>query len=189
MSTSVTVFVFMLGDDDGRFLMDRETGEVKLIQGVRDRLITPVLHLQVMVRLTYSVLVVCLKDINLTALSFCLSVSCNQAYQDDDPRKYSIATVLVHVLAVNQFYPEFDKAEYQGFVTAGRSPASLVKTYGSKALMLHVQDQDFNDVCTTLHSTHDIYTHSAKMLRAVLYLIYIVTHHLCFVHKLTGFQS
>lgn len=83
-----------------------------------------------------------------------LSVSCDQAYQDDDPRKYSVATVLVQVLAMNQFYPEFDMAEYHGFVTAGKSPASLVNTYGSKALMLHVQDQDFNHVCTTLHSTH-----------------------------------
>ncbi|KAM7396630.1 hypothetical protein PAMP_019662 [Pampus punctatissimus] len=68
-----------------------------------------------------------------------------EAYQDDDPRKYTIATVLVRVLAVNQFYPQFDMAEYNGFITAGRSPASLVNTYGSKALMLHVQDQDFNN--------------------------------------------
>ncbi|GAA6230427.1 uncharacterized protein LOC108875146 [Lates japonicus] len=108
-------YAILSGDDDGYFLMDRETGEVKLIQGVRDRLTTPLLHLQVM------------------------------AYQDDDPRKYSVATVLVRVLAVNQFYPEFDMAEYHGFVTAGKSPASLVNTYGSKALMLHVQDQDFNN--------------------------------------------
>ncbi|KAK2842200.1 hypothetical protein Q5P01_012400 [Channa striata] len=95
------------GDDDGHFLMDRKTGEVKLIQGVRNRLATPELHLQVMV------------------------------FQDDDPRKYSVTAVLVRVLAVNQFYPEFDKAEYHGFVTARKSHASLVETYGSKALMLH----------------------------------------------------
>ncbi|XP_070686627.1 cadherin-related family member 5 [Pempheris klunzingeri] len=107
-------YAILSGDDDGRFLMDSVTGEVRLIQAVKDRLITPALHLQIM------------------------------AYQDDDPRKYSVATVLVRVLAVNQFYPEFNMAEYQGFVTAGRSPASLVNTYGSKALMLHVQDQDFN---------------------------------------------
>lgn len=48
----------MLGDDDGRFLMDRETGEMRLIHGVRDRLATPALYLKVMVRLTSSVLVV-----------------------------------------------------------------------------------------------------------------------------------
>ncbi|XP_035520778.1 cadherin-related family member 5 [Morone saxatilis] len=112
--SSPVSYSILSGDDDGRFLMDSKTGEVKLIRGFRDRLTTPTLHLQVM------------------------------AYQDDDPRKYSVATVLVRVLAVNQFYPEFDMAEYQGFVNAGRSPASLVNTYGSKALMLHVQDQDFS---------------------------------------------
>ena len=86
-----------------------------------------------------------------------LSVSCTQAYQDDDPRKYSVATVLVRVMAVNQFYPQFDRAEYNGFVTPDKSPASLVNTYGSKALMLHVQDQDFNNVCTATctHTAHE----------------------------------
>ncbi|KAM3609120.1 uncharacterized protein V6R79_009918 [Siganus canaliculatus] len=107
-------YAILSGDDDGRFLIDRATGEMKLIQGVTDRLITPVLRLQVM------------------------------AYQDDDPRKYSVATVLVQVLGVNNYLPEFDKAEYRGFVIAGNSPASLVNTYGSKALMLHVKDQDFS---------------------------------------------
>lgn len=77
-----------------------------------------------------------------------VSMSFTQAYQDNDPRKYSVATVLVRVLAANQFSPEFDKPEYRGFVVAGKSPASLVDTYGSKALVLHVHDQDFNQVCT-----------------------------------------
>ncbi|KAK5928111.1 hypothetical protein CgunFtcFv8_013201 [Champsocephalus gunnari] len=108
-------YVILSGDDDGRFLMDRDTGEVKLMRGVKDRLTTPDLHLQVM------------------------------AYQDDDPRKYSVATALVRVLAVNQFHPEFEMAEYKGFVTATKSLASVVNTYGSKALMLHVQDKDFNN--------------------------------------------
>ncbi|TDH09699.1 hypothetical protein EPR50_G00089570 [Perca flavescens] len=114
--SSALSYAILSGDDDGRFLMDAETGEVKLIRGIGDRLATPELHLQVM------------------------------AYQDDDPRKYSVATVLVRVLAVNKFYPQFDRIEYQGFVTAGNSPASLVYTYGSKALMLRVQDQDFHHV-------------------------------------------
>ncbi|XP_061677765.1 cadherin-related family member 5 [Syngnathoides biaculeatus] len=106
-------YVILSGDDHGRFLMDRQTAEVRFTRAVNDRLATPALHLQVM------------------------------AFQDDDPRKYSVATVLVRVLAVNQFHPVFDKPEYQGFVTAGKSPASLVYTYGNRALMLHVQDQDF----------------------------------------------
>nr|XP_020469292.1 cadherin-related family member 5-like [Monopterus albus] len=107
-------YAILSGDDEGRFLMDSMTGEVKLTRGVGDRLTTPVLNLHIM------------------------------AYQDDDPRKYSVATVLVRVLAVNQFSPEFGMAEYHGFVTAGQNIASLVNTYGNKVLMLHVQDQDFN---------------------------------------------
>ncbi|KAM9815375.1 cadherin-related family member 5 [Syngnathus typhle] len=106
-------YAILSGDDHGRFLMDRQTGEVKFTRAVKDRLVTPALHLQVM------------------------------AFQDDDPRKYTVATVLVRVLAVNRFHPVFDMAEYHGFVTAGKSPASLVYTYGNRALMLHVQDQDF----------------------------------------------
>ncbi|XP_077425369.1 uncharacterized protein LOC144054132 isoform X2 [Vanacampus margaritifer] len=111
---SATVnYAILSGDDHGRFLMDRMTGEMRFTRAVKDRLATPALHLQVM------------------------------AFQDDDPRKYSVATVLVRVLAVNRFHPVFDLAEYHGFVTAGNSPASLVYTYGNRALMLHVQDQDF----------------------------------------------
>ncbi|CAB1313730.1 unnamed protein product [Coregonus sp. 'balchen'] len=43
----------------------------------------------------------------------------------NDPRKYSVATVVVHVVAVNHFPPQFGRAEYRGFVTEGDSPASL----------------------------------------------------------------
>lgn len=67
-----SAFAFMLGDDDGRLLMDRKTGEIKLIRRVRDRLTTPALHLQVMVRLTYPVLVAFLNDGN---FSFILLMS------------------------------------------------------------------------------------------------------------------
>lgn len=47
---------------------------------------------------------------------------------------------------MNHFHPEFEKTEYRGFVTAGKTVASLVTTYGGKALKLYVQDQDFNHV-------------------------------------------
>lgn len=47
---------------------------------------------------------------------------------------------------MNHFHPEFEKAEYRGYATAGKTVASLVNTYGSKALKLHVQDQDFDHV-------------------------------------------
>lgn len=52
--TRVTAFLFLPGNDDGCLLMDKETAEMRLIQGVEDRLATPTLHLQVTVRLTYS---------------------------------------------------------------------------------------------------------------------------------------
>lgn len=106
-------------------------------------------------------------------------MSLTQAYQDNDPRKYSVATVLVRVLAVNQFYPKFDKVEYQGFVAAGKSPASLVNTYGSKALVLSVHDQDFNQVCSVTC------THATMLIRCS---VQSVTHRLVFLQKLTGFQ-
>uniref|UniRef100_A0A3P9LP17 Cadherin-related family member 5 n=1 Tax=Oryzias latipes TaxID=8090 RepID=A0A3P9LP17_ORYLA len=106
-------YAILPGDDEDHFKMDRKTGVIRLTQGVTDRLMTPVLRLQVM------------------------------AFQDDDPMKYSVATVLVRIIAENQFYPEFDMPEYRGFVIAGKSPVSLVNTYGSKALILHVRDQDF----------------------------------------------
>ncbi|CAJ1056772.1 cadherin-related family member 5 [Xyrichtys novacula] len=107
-------YAIVSGDDEGRFLINTETGEMRLVHGVMDRLVTPLVHLQVM------------------------------AYQRDDPRKYSVATVLIRFVAVNRFLPEFEMSEYQGFVAGGRSPVSLVNTYGSRALMLHVQDQDFS---------------------------------------------
>lgn len=43
--------VLTAGDDDGRFLMNRETGEMKMVHSIGNRLHTPVLHLKVMVRL------------------------------------------------------------------------------------------------------------------------------------------
>lgn len=108
-------YAILSGDDDGRFLMDRETGEMKMVHGVGNRLQTPELHLKVM------------------------------AYQENDPRKYSVATVEVRVLAVNRFHPVFEMAKYQGFVSVEEASASLVNTYGNKALMLHVQDRDFDN--------------------------------------------
>lgn len=36
--------------------------------------------------------------------------------------------------------------KYQGFVSVEEASASLVNTYGNKALMLHVQDRDFDNV-------------------------------------------
>ena len=45
-----TLLYPMAGGDDGRFQMDRQTGEVRLMQAVTDRLTNPTLHIRVMVR-------------------------------------------------------------------------------------------------------------------------------------------
>lgn len=139
-------FSTLLEDEDDHFSINRETGELRLTNGVKDRLVTPVLRLQVMVRLMSSGNWQFVKDSPSATSLYHGSQFLVQAYQDDDPRKYSVATVLVRVLAVNQFHPKFELSEYCGFVTAGKSPASLVNTYGSRALILNVQDQDFDDV-------------------------------------------
>ena len=94
------------------------------------------------------------------SLSLSVSLLPSQAYQRDDPRKYSVATVLIRVLAVNRFPPQFDRAAYRGFVMEGNSPVSLVNTYGNTVLMLHVQDQDFTDVCARTHRHTHKRTHS-----------------------------
>ncbi|KAJ0069454.1 hypothetical protein NL108_006066 [Boleophthalmus pectinirostris] len=107
-------YAILTGNDDGQFLIDRHTGEMSLTQGIPDRLITPALHLQVM------------------------------AFQDNDPRKYSVAAVVVHILGHNQFPPVFEKSQYSGFVTMGLGAVTLVHTYGNRELVLTVRDQDFN---------------------------------------------
>ncbi|KAJ0029203.1 hypothetical protein NQD34_004200, partial [Periophthalmus magnuspinnatus] len=96
--------------------IDRHTGEMSLTLGISDKLITPALHLQVM------------------------------AFQDNDPRKYSVAPVVVRILALNQYPPSFEKSQYSGFVTVGGGTVALVHTYGNRELVLNVIDQDFNQV-------------------------------------------
>uniref|UniRef100_A0AAV2KVZ0 Cadherin domain-containing protein n=1 Tax=Knipowitschia caucasica TaxID=637954 RepID=A0AAV2KVZ0_KNICA len=102
------------GNDEGHFQINRYSGEMSLTQGSSDRLSSPVRHLQVM------------------------------AFQDDDPRKYSVVAVVVYVVARNQFPPVFEKSQYPGFVTVGPGTAALVHTYGDRELVLTVTDQDFN---------------------------------------------
>lgn len=69
-----------------------------------------------------------------------------QAAQVNDPKKYSVATALVHVVSENQFPPIFNKTVYKGFLIESSSPATLVTTYGSKVLVVQAVDRDFRDV-------------------------------------------
>ncbi|XP_016117957.1 cadherin-related family member 5-like isoform X1 [Sinocyclocheilus grahami] len=108
-------YTILSGADNGRFVIDSNSGEVRLTRRVENRLLIPTLRLRVM------------------------------AAQTDDPLKYAIATVLVRVLAENRFPPQFNRSTYQGFVSASTSPASLIMTYGNKLLILEATDQDFTD--------------------------------------------
>lgn len=79
MFVSITGFFWVAGDDDEHFTMDRLTGETRLTRGVRDRLITPLLWLQVMVRLKHTVsgrfkMYDVFFSTNLITVAFCLYV-------------------------------------------------------------------------------------------------------------------
>lgn len=108
-------YTILSGADNGRFVMDSTSGEVRLTRRVENRLLTPMLRLRVM------------------------------AAQLDDPLKYAVATVLVRVLAENRYPAQFNRLVYHGFVSEGTSPASLVMTYGNKLLTMQAVDQDFAD--------------------------------------------
>ncbi|KAK2894481.1 hypothetical protein Q8A67_011710 [Cirrhinus molitorella] len=108
-------YTILSGADNGRFVIDSRSGEVRLTRRVENRLLIPTLRLRVM------------------------------AAQTDDPLKYAVATVLVRVLAENRFPPQFNRSTYRGFVSESTSPASLVMTYGNKLLILEATDQDFTD--------------------------------------------
>ncbi|XP_051725911.1 cadherin-related family member 5 [Ctenopharyngodon idella] len=108
-------YSILSGADNGRFVIDSSSGEVRLTRRVGNRLLIPTLRLRVM------------------------------AAQTDDPLKYAVATVLVRVLAENRFPPQFNRSAYRGFVSDSTSPASLVVTYGNKLLILEATDQDFTD--------------------------------------------
>ncbi|KAL7870989.1 hypothetical protein SRHO_G00084860 [Serrasalmus rhombeus] len=108
-------YTILSGADNGRFVIDSETGEVRLTKRVENRLLTPTLRLHIM------------------------------AAQRDDPMKYSVATALVRVVAENRFPPQFSRSTYHGFVSESTSPATLVNTYGNELLILEATDRDFTD--------------------------------------------
>ncbi|XP_057203404.1 protocadherin-15 isoform X1 [Triplophysa rosa] len=115
LRTTLT-YAILSGADNGRFVIDSHSGEVRLTRRVDNRLLTPTFRLRVM------------------------------AAQVDDLLKYAVATVLVRVLAENRYPPQFNRSAYRGFVRESTSPASLVMTYGNTLLTLQAVDQDFSDV-------------------------------------------
>ncbi|XP_044198543.1 cadherin-related family member 5 [Thunnus albacares] len=112
---SPLIYTILSGGDQGRFVIDDQTGEIRLTRAVDDRQQTPNFRLSIM------------------------------ASQLDDPLKYSVASVLVRVLSENAFPPFFNRTIYKGFIIQSSSPASIVSTYGNQVLLVQVSDWDFSD--------------------------------------------
>ncbi|KAA0721063.1 Protocadherin-15 Precursor [Triplophysa tibetana] len=117
-------YSILSGDDNGRFTIVNQTGEITLKHRVENRLLTPSFRLRIM------------------------------AAQVNDPKKYSVTTALVHVISENRFAPYFNRTIYKGFLIENSSPATLVTTYGNQVLVVQVIDGDFSDgINPTIHYT------------------------------------
>ncbi|XP_058883313.1 protocadherin-15 isoform X2 [Acipenser ruthenus] len=108
-------YTILSGADNGRFRINNVTGEVIMTRPVENRLLTPTLKLRIM------------------------------AFQVDDPKKYTVATALIRVLAVNRFPPQFNQTTYKGFIMENPGPAALVTTYRNAVLLVQALDQDFRE--------------------------------------------
>uniref|UniRef100_A0A4W5NE96 Cadherin domain-containing protein n=1 Tax=Hucho hucho TaxID=62062 RepID=A0A4W5NE96_9TELE len=109
------LYSILSGADKNRFQIDNQTAEITLTRRVENRHLTPIFRLRIM------------------------------ASQLNDPKKYSVATALVRVLAENRFPPLFNRTTYKGFIIESSSPATLVSTYGNEVLLIQAIDQDFVD--------------------------------------------
>ncbi|XP_022067919.2 cadherin-related family member 5 isoform X2 [Acanthochromis polyacanthus] len=109
------IYSILSGEDQGRFVINNRTGEIRLTRPVDDRRQMPNFTLNVMV------------------------------CQVDDRLKYSVASVLVRVLYENTFPPVFNRTTFKGFIIQSSSPASIVSTYGNKVLQVRATDRDFSD--------------------------------------------
>ncbi|XP_066524942.1 protocadherin-15 [Hoplias malabaricus] len=109
------IYTILSGEDNGRFTINHDTGEITLRRRIESRLMTPSFRLLIM------------------------------AAQVNDPKKYTVATAFVHVVAENRFPPYFNKTTYKGFIIENSSPATLVSTYGNKILIIQATDRDFRD--------------------------------------------
>ncbi|XP_036066081.1 cadherin-related family member 5 [Oryzias melastigma] len=109
-------YSILSGDQEGRFVFNNRTGELRLTRGVEKHRLPSTTKLNIMVS------------------------------QVDDPLKYSMATVLVRVLGENMFPPVFNRTTFKGFIIQNSSPASIVSTYGNQVLQVQASDPDFSDV-------------------------------------------
>ncbi|XP_029969880.1 cadherin-related family member 5 [Salarias fasciatus] len=111
---SPLIYSILSGDDQGRFVINSRTGDIRLTRAVDDLLQTRNFTLSVMV------------------------------HQVDDRLKYSVASVLVRVLHENLFPPAFNRTTFKGFIIQSSSPASIVSTYGNQVLQMQAFDRDFS---------------------------------------------
>ncbi|XP_071358635.1 cadherin-related family member 5 isoform X2 [Trachinotus anak] len=109
------IYSILSGDDQGRFVINKKTGELRLTRAVDNRRLMPNFTLNIMV------------------------------CQVDDRLKYSVASVVVRVLYENMFPPVFNRTTFKGFIIQSSSPASIVSTYGNLVLQIQVSDRDFSD--------------------------------------------
>ncbi|XP_039647912.1 cadherin-related family member 5 isoform X3 [Perca fluviatilis] len=109
------IYSILSGADQGRFEINNRTGEIRITRAVNDRR----------------------RETNFT-----LSI---MVCQEDDRLKYSVALVLVRVLAPNAFPPVFNSSTFKGFIVQSSSPASIVSTYGNQVLLIQATDTDFSN--------------------------------------------
>ncbi|XP_029350689.1 cadherin-related family member 5 [Echeneis naucrates] len=109
------VYSILSGDDQGRFVINNRTGELRLTRSVDEQRLVPNFTLNIMV------------------------------CQVDDRLKYSVASAVIRVLCENRFPPVFNRTTFKGFIIQSSSPASIVSTYGNQVLQVQVSDRDFSD--------------------------------------------
>ncbi|KAJ0012729.1 hypothetical protein NQD34_017062 [Periophthalmus magnuspinnatus] len=132
-------YSILSGNDWDRFVINSSTGQITLTKAAEDRRQTPFFRLNIMVLSPTTTVSPAPVTINQCTCSHC------QASQLDDPIKYSIASVLVRVVAENMYPPVFNQSTYKGFVVQSSSPAAIVSTYGNQVLLIQVSDLDFPD--------------------------------------------
>ncbi|KAM4569823.1 cadherin-related family member 5 isoform 2-T2 [Odontesthes bonariensis] len=112
---SPLIYAILSGDNQGRFVINNRTGEIRLTRTMDDRR---------------------------PPANFTLSI---MVCQVDDRLKYSVTSVLVRVLCENKFPPAFNRTTFKGFIIQSSSPASIVSTFGNQVLQVQVSDRDFSD--------------------------------------------
>ncbi|XP_045895458.1 cadherin-related family member 5 [Micropterus dolomieu] len=126
------IYTILSGGDQGRFVINNRTGQIRLTRGMDGRPLRTNFTLTVMV------------------------------CQVDDRLKYSVALVLIRVLSENMFPPVFNRTTFKGFIIQSSSPASIVSTYGNQVLQVQVSDRDFSDglnpnIAYSLHPPSGLY--------------------------------